>query len=499
MVDIHKIKEVTDIPLVQIKAARCRRSLKYFIQEFWSEISDDDLSWNWHLDVLCDELEKVAKNVWEKNTKEYDLIINVPPGSSKTSIVTIMFPAWVWTNENWLRFITASYSKELSLESAEKSRDVITSNKFKEYFPLIRIKRDKNTKGNFKLQEHCYDNYGAYIGVKGRGNRYSTSVGSTITGFHGHILIIDDPVNVEQARSDVEREKHNLWMSQTLPSRKANKLIAVTIVIMQRLHQEDVTGYMLNKYTKVRHICLPAEIRNEKYREIVSPNYLIKFYKDDLLDPIRMPWSVLDNFYSEQGALSYAGQFGQRPTPPGGNMFKIANFKIVNTTPNPNDVVQTIRYWDKAGTEGAGCFTAGVKMSKLKNGNFFIWHCKRGQWGADNRERIIDQTADADGKRTKIGIEQEPGSGGKESAESTIKRLAGYDVFADRPQGDKILRADPYSVQVNYGNVFLLYDEWNKSFIEEHEYFPNGKYKDQVDAAAAAFNNLNKKKTAGIW
>lgn len=492
------VQQLLKINPSRIKAALCRKSLKYFIQEFWSEVSDDKLSWAPHMDVLCDELEKVYRNVADGKPKEYDLIINVPPGTSKTSIVSVMFPAWVWTNDNWVRFITASYSSTLSLESAEKSRDIITSNKFQEYFPFIHIKRDKSSKSNFKLVE---DNWvdGEYKGIVGRGNRYSTSVGATITGFHGHILIVDDPENVEQAESDKERDTANRWMSQTLPTRKANKITAVTIVIMQRLHQDDVTGYMLNRYKKVRHICLPGEIRTDAYRELVKPEKLTAIYTDGLLDPNRMPMDVLDAMLSELGDYGFAGQFGQNPTPPGGNIFKVANFQRLSTPPNPDDIIDTIRYWDKAGTEGSGCYTAGVKMSRMRNGTFVITDVKRGQWGASNREKIIEDVAKADGFSTRIVIEQEPGSGGKESAESTIKRLAGYNVEADRPTGDKARRADPYSVQVNWGNVILLDGDWKHEFVEEHRFFPNSKYKDQVDAAAAGFNWLNKEKIAGIW
>jgi predicted phage terminase large subunit-like protein len=482
-----------------VKAALCKKSLKYFIQEFWEEVNDDNLIWNWHMDVLCSELEKVAYNVCNEIPKEYDLIINISPGTSKTSIVSIFFPAWVWTHSNWIRFITASYSSALSLESSEKSRDVITSNKFKQYFPLLSIKRDKSSKSNFKLQEHVFDKYGEYRGIKGRGNRYSTSVGATIIGFHGHILLIDDPENVEQAESDKERETANRWMSKTLPTRKANKRTAVTIVIMQRLHQEDVTGYMLDRYEKVRHICLPAEINTLAYRELVKPQELIEKYIDGYLDPNRMPESVLRGLEKELGANGYAGQIGQNPTPPGGNLFKVDFFNIVNLPPDESQIVETIRYWDKAGTQDAGAYSVGVKMSKLKNKTFFVWDVKRAQLSTENREKMILATAKADGLRTKVMVEQEPGSGGKESAEATIRMLSGFVADADSPKGDKAKRADPYATQVNWGNVNLLYGSWNHEFIEEHRFFPNSKYKDQVDAAAAAFNNLNKKKTAGVW
>ena len=152
------------------------------------------------------------------------------------------------------------------------------------------------------------------------------------------------------------------------------------------------------------------------------------------------------------------------------------------------------RYWDKASTKDAGAFTAGVLLHKLKDGRFCIAHCRRGQWAALQREREIKQVAELDGKRVPIGIEQEPGSGGKESAETTIRNLAGWRITADRPTGDKVVRAEPYAAQVQGGNVLLVKGAWNKDFIDEHVSFPVGRAKDQVDAAAAAFNLLALKK-----
>ena len=158
-------------------------------------------------------------------------------------------------------------------------------------------------------------------------------------------------------------------------------------------------------------------------------------------------------------------------------------------------IADSIRYWDKAGTKDGGAFTAGVLLHKLRDGRFCIAHCRRGQWRALDREREIRQVAELDGKRIRVAIEQEPGSGGKESAESTIRNLAGWRVTADRPTGEKAVRAEPYAAQVQGGNVLLLDDAWNRDFIDEHVSVPVGRAKDQVDAASAAFNLLTLQRT----
>jgi predicted phage terminase large subunit-like protein len=158
-----------------------------------------------------------------------------------------------------------------------------------------------------------------------------------------------------------------------------------------------------------------------------------------------------------------------------------------------------MRYWDKAGTEGGGAYSAGVKMEKTKDNQFYITDVERGQWSAWKREEKIKQCAELDGKEVKVWVEQEPGSGGKESAESTVRNLSGFLVYTDRVTGSKEVRAEPYAVQVEAGNVYVLNKPWTKDFLLEHEKFPTGKYRDQVDAAGGAFNKLAALKQAGVW
>lgn len=469
------------------------RSLYFFLKWAWPEISTQTYVENWHIPYLCNELELIAHRVGAKQPKEYDLLINVPPGSTKTILCNIIFPVWCWTKWYWMRFITASYSSTLSLESAELSRDLIKSQRFKNMYPEIGIKPDKDTKGNYKILRKFAGLSNRILKEYPGGNRYTTSVGGTLTGFHGDILIWDDALNPQQALSDKELDSANHWIDQTLSTRKTNKDVSTTIGIMQRLHQNDPSGHLLNKQKKnLRHICLPGEIRH--FRDVVKPQELISRYTNDLFDVNRMPWNVLNELEVDLGQYGYAGQIGQIPAPPGGGMFKTEGFQMVNQIFKDNEYVKTVRYWDKAGTTGGGAFTVGVKISRMRNGFFLVDDVKRGQWSSERREEIIKQTAGADGKNVAVVVEQEPGSGGKESAQGTIRNLAGFIVDADRPTGDKIHRADPLSVQVNNGNVMLRVADWNKLFIEEFSLFPNGMYKDQVDATSGGFNYLIKKK-----
>lgn len=489
-----------------IKAEQCRRSLYYFEKEFWPEVSTDEFKPNWHIEYLCNELTKVAQRVALQLPKEHDLIVNVPPGTTKSITCSIMFPIWCWIRWHWMRFISSSYSAALSLEHAEHSRDIVRSQKFRSYFPELEVKQDKDTKSNFRIQRYVFDSNGTITAIELGGNRYSTSVGGTVTGFHAHIILVDDPLDPQQAVSEVKLKTANAWIDQTLSTRKVDKSITPTILIMQRLHQDDPTGHLLaKKNKKIKHICMPGTLKmgDNDYSKEVKPPELKEKYVDGMLDKDRMGQTVLNDMLTDLGQYGFAGQVGQKPTPPGGGMFKVDNFQVIDTLPLYTNFVQIVRYWDKAGSPGTGAFTAGTRMIKLRNGKFIITDCKRGQWSADERERILKSCAEADDltentPRTIVRVEQEPGSGGKESAESTVRNLAGHSAGKDRPIGDKVYRADPYSVQVNEGNVLLLRGEWNHEFIEEHRFFPFSTYKDQVDSASGAFKELVGKKVARV-
>lgn len=468
-----------------------------FLQYFWDEYSQDAFKPNWHIKYICQTIQRAAERVAEGLPKEHDIIINVPPGSTKTAIVSIMFPLWCWCRWFHMRFITASYTFPLSLESAEYSRDIMKSDKFRTLFPELDIKQDKDQKSNFRIIKYKTVSAGRPPRQIKGGNRFSTSVGGSVTGFHGHINIVDDPIDPLRAVSPAEIQKANFWMDNVLPFRKVDKAVTLTILIMQRLHQDDPTGHWLKKKSaKLLHICIPGEIRN--YKDKVKPKELIENYVDDLMDPVRMSWESL-NVYLELGQFTYGGQVGQDPIPLGGGMFKVDAFSVLDRMPSEHRIVRTIRYWDKAATEGGdGAFTAGVKMHLLTDGTFLVSDVKRGRWGTDERERRMLQTAQADGKKVYIYVEQEPGSGGKDSAKATIKNLSGFSVRADRPTGDKTFRADPYSVQVNEGNVKLLAGAWNEAYIEELKYFPGSTHRDQADASSGAFNLLTGKKKVKV-
>jgi predicted phage terminase large subunit-like protein len=443
------------------------------------------LHWNWHLDTYCEELQTVAERVFRGAPKAYDIIFNVPPGSSKSSVISVLFPAWVWCRMPTARTIGGTYASNLSMDLGRRCRDVVLSDQYQAAFPHIRLREDQRGKSYF-------------MNTAG-GSVRRTTVGSAIIGEHAHFLVVDDPMDPSSARSAPEREAANTWMTETISQRKVDQAVTPMILVMQRLHENDCTGHLeataKRSGNTTRTIRLPATRTG-----LVSPPQLrAKYGPTGLLDPIRLPPSVLREKQA-LGTYMYSGQYLQNPIPAGGAMFKTAAFP---RRPPPPLVspgaggpwVYLCRYWDKAATEGGGARTAGVLFGvtgSYKEPQFWILNARVGQWATDEREGIIDECARLDPVGVVIGIEDEGGSSGKDIALQTVRRHHGRRIVMHKPSGDKVGRADPVSVQVNQGNVVLATygdarDEWQATFVEELKYFPLGQYKDQVDALSGAF------------
>lgn len=488
---------VDEIALVR---SMCRDNFYFFVQEFWDTVVPEKPIWNWHVEYLCNEFQADAQRVFMGLPKLYDTIVNIPPGSTKSTILSIMAPAWILSIRPDMRILAASHTQDLTLELGRKCRMVLESEKYQKTFPDTVPSKDQWTKSLFMT-------------TKGGGRKASTVGGMSPVGFHAHFILVDDPLDPQQAKKATEKEIEtaNNFMSEVIPTRKVDKEVAPTWLIMQRLHQNDPTGYLLKKQKDIRHICLPAE-RSKG----VKPGHLrSKYSKGGLLDPTRLSRKILDEAKIMLGEFAYAGQYRQEPVPRGGGMFKVGLIKVGTPPPLSGKVdgtwVGLCRFWDKAGTSGGGAYTVGMLMGRYRptgadrDGSEDVWWILdviRGQWDSGEREKIIKKTAKMDGRKVLIGIEQEPGSGGKESAENTIKRLAGYKAQAIPAVGNKVDRADTWSDLVNVGGFRIARDtwkdgddkktSWNWVLIEEMRFFPYSEYKDQVDAGSGAYAILSK-------
>lgn len=473
----HKISQNAKLAMARVRAAAagldeqtlaeiaaCDR-LAPFIERAWPQIEPGTpyLS-NWHIDAIAEHLEAVTDGQITR------LLINMPPRYMKSIAVSVMWPVWEWTKRPELRFMFSTYAGSLSDDHSTQRRTILQSDWFREHWGhQVKIVTDS-------IETVANDRRGVFT---------ATSFTGTATGKGGNRVVIDDPHNPKKAESDTERATTLRLFDTTFSNRLNDKKRDAVVVVMQRLHQKDVSARCME--LGYVHLCLPCE--SEGRTTVVFPMSGRTLVREDgdLLWPEREGPKEVAAIRAAMGSYGYAGQYQQRPAPLGGGMFK--SFPVVDAV--PRDVVARVRYWDKAGSEGRGDWTAGVKMAMTSDGRFFVEHVVRGQWSAGARERIIKDTATADGPHTIVYVEQEPGSGGKESAESTVKNLAGFVVKIDKVTGDKVSRARPYAAQTEIGNVYLLRGAWNAAFIDEHQIFPNGDHDDMVDGGSGSFNKLN--------
>lgn len=444
----------------------CKRSFYRFFLEFWETIESEPLVDNWHIEYLCDELQEVAQRVFKRESKEYDLIVNIPPGTSKSSIGTVMFPVWCWINMPESRTISSSYSASLSISHAVKSRDIILSDKFKRLYPDIQIKKDQSGKSEYKNTLH--------------GERIATSTGGTITGKHGHFIIIDDPLNPKEASSDVELNNANSYIDQTLNSRKVDKKVTVTILIMQRLHENDPTGKILSKDKEIKHICLPAELSDS-----VSPSELKDKYVDGLLDPLRMDKAVLKEAKTDLGSYGYSGQMMQTPSPEGGGIWK-KWFVPVPDKDFPTTLESYGTDWDLAYTEKETNSASAYIVSGKMGNNIYI----------DNAGYVFKEFPDLIRFMSELPeTHYIEGKASGKSAKQTLKNEGINAVEVDVTGGDKVARARMATPTAESGRVYvreslldLLYNDDKQGILK----FPNASHDDLADALAQAIQRHSK-------
>jgi predicted phage terminase large subunit-like protein len=449
-----------------------------FVRLFWSVIIKEEPVYNWHIEFLCDELQKITPAIVAREPKPYDVIINIPPGTTKSTICTVMYPAWLWTQDATLRVITNSYSSDLSTEHAVKSRDIILSDKFRQLWPEVKLRGDKAAKQN-------YENA---LG----GARYTTSTGGTITGKHAHVIINDDPLNPSQAASEADRKSANEH-TKTLSSRKVDKENTPTITVMQRVHENDVTGYLLSKKKEqIRHICLPAEVSED-----VRPVELKDRYIDGLLDPKRMPAHVLAEAKVDLGSYGYANQYGQKSSPQEGGILKTDWFGIIDWKQDYAALVWNTAV-DPAYSEDTANDESGM-MQFAKHENDILIRFSEGIYKEfPELVKYTQSFAELHGYSPRSIIFVEPKASGK-SLVQTIKRSTTINIKEDVPPfKDKVARVSDISPICEAGRVKLIRGSWNDAFLDQVRTFPNSKQDGQIDTLVIAINNSLKKKS-GSW
>jgi predicted phage terminase large subunit-like protein len=469
------MQQLTKNDIVEIEKEYCKRSLSGFIQRSWSQIDPQEYVHGWHMDALSEHLQATATGDITR------LLINIPPGTSKSSAASVFFPAWIWGPYGWpeARFIGASYEQSLATRDNRKNRLLIDSEWYQQRWP-IELTSDQNEKTGFENVN--------------RGWRQSCAVKS-MTGKRGDFVIWDDPLSPEKAYSETERDTANRVFAETLPTRLNDPKKSVIIIIMQRLHENDVSGYILARDLGYEHLCLPMEFEPEKkcYTSIGFEDPRTE--EGELLFEDRFPRDVVDRDKAVMGSFAVAGQFQQRPVPREGGMFKSHWFNVINAVPVGTKFV---RGWDlAASTKSDSPYTAGVMVGRTPEGRFVIADAKRER--VNTPRQMIKSTATQDGRDCFISYPQDPGQAGKDQARSIAQDLAGFKFTSSPESGDKATRAEPFAAQCEAGNVDILKGDWNTAFLDEICAFPYGTYMDQVDATSRAFNELAKPVPTAIF
>ncbi|WP_459459061.1 phage terminase large subunit [Rhizobium sp. No.120] len=453
--------------------AQCR-TLEGFIREFWTVLEPKrDLRFGWALRAMCKHLEAVTAG------RIQFLMMTVPPGMMK-SLLMVFWTAWEWgpCERPDIQVLATSYSQPNVLRDNIKLRRLIESQKFQTLWPL-KLRDDQNAKGKFE----------------NTGNGFSEARPfSSMTGGRGDRVKIDDPHSTETAESDTERATAVRIFREGISDRLNDVTSSAIVIIMQRLHAQDVAAVALDLDIGFVHLNLPMEFEpGNACRTYVGGELFFedpRIEEGELLFPERFPRAEIERLKKAKGSYAYAGQYQQRPTPRSGGMFQRGDFEIVDAVPAN---ARRCRAWDfaasvpKPGTQPD--WTVGLKMAYVDD-TFYIEDVRRDRWSPSDVEKNLKNAATQDGPFVTVRMPQDPGAAGKADAGTKIKLLAGFDVKAVPPTGDKATRAKPASAQAEAGNVKLVRGDWNEAFLDEICSFPNGQFDDQVDAFADALNEL---------
>lgn len=460
MRNMQRIQAISETPS-RLYDALLRRDLSAFTQKVFNTVSPNAVyKHNWHIDAISEYLTACSRGEITR------LIINMPPRMMKSISVSVAWPAWLLGNNPAERIMCASYANTLSLALSQDCRLVCESEWYKNIFPEFELAADQNTKSKFQTTM--------------RGARFATSTGSSSTGMGGNFLIVDDPVDPKRAASERLRNAANTWFRQTFSTRLDDKEKGVIVVVMQRLHQDDLSGNLL-KDGGWEHLCLPWEATNKTV--IFFPTSKIKFLrkKGDILHEQRINSQQIEKEKKNLGTYGFSGQYQQSPTPQEGGIFKETWFseRYASLPKNPLRIVQS---WDTAYKPGElndpsvcttwflteeSAYLADVLVQRLIYPDLkstAISHAAK--WGC--RELIIENK----------------GSG--QSLIQDLSKMPGFSVHSYTPIADKITRAAVISPIFENKKIVLPVKEspWLLEYLEELLLFPMATHDDQVDSTS---------------
>jgi predicted phage terminase large subunit-like protein len=436
-----------------------RQDLSSFIQKSFHTVAGGiPYAHNWHIDALAYHLTQVLEGRLKR------LIVTMPPRHLKSIAASVAFPAWALGHDPSLRILCISYAQELSLKHALDCRAVMESEWYKQIFPLTRIHPDRNTQLEVMTTK--------------RGFRLATSVGGTLTGRGGNIIILDDPHKPEEVLSDTRREAVKNWVGSTLYSRLDDKAEDAIILIQQRLHEDDLAGHFLGQGGWT-HLNLPA-IAEERQEAAVGNGVTHIRNEGDVLHATRESLETIEAIKRSIGSYNFAAQYQQRPAPLGGGIVEWKWFRFYDTAPRKQAGDQLVISWDTAAkAEQINDYSVGT-VWLVRGKEYYLLNVVRRRVEYPALRRLAIELAChyfAD-----VLLIEDKGSGTQLIQDLRQERAVGS-VIGRIPDADKITRMSVQTPAIEAGQVLLpKAAPWLADFQNEVVTFPKGRHDDQVDS-----------------
>jgi predicted phage terminase large subunit-like protein len=443
--------------------ALTRTSLALFIERVFAELNPGERFLdNWHIHLIVQHLEAARAG------KILRLAVNIPPRNLKSIIVSVAYVAWLLGHEPTTKIICASYNEDLSVRLGRMCLQVMQSEWYRALFPRARLASDRPSAESFETTVGGY--------------RIATSVGGTLVGLGADYLILDDPTKPEEAASDTRRQSANDWFSQSAVTRLNDKRCGRIVLIMQRLHEDDMTGYVAAQGGWMQ-VSLPAIAQEDETHAITTPFGLIhqRRREGEALHPDREPIEELAKLRASMGSAFFSAQYLQSPTPPGGGLVKIEWFPRFDLG-QPPKFDRIVQSWDTAVSSKelssfSVCTTWGVQARQA-----YLIHVLRKRLEFPDLRRAVIFQARAFGARTVLIEDAASGASLIQDLRMELSSIRGC-----KPVGDKVIRMNGQTPHIENGVVYLPNEApWLPDLEHELQMFDKGRYADQVDSISQA-------------
>ena len=466
-------------------------SLYEFVKQSWHVVEPGiPFIPSWHIEEICEHLEAVSSGDIRR------LLINIPPRHSKSTIVSVMFPAWEWIARPEEKFLCASYSGALSTRDNLKTRRLLQSPWYQERWGhMFAFAGDQNAKQRFENNKTGY--------------RLATSVGGTATGEGGSRLLLDDPHGAQAAQSEAIRESDLEWFDVVWSTRLNNPKTDAMITVMQRLHQKDISGHILEDIGGWEHIMIPAEWDGVRRKTVLGP-YDPRKKKGELICPERFGPDEITKLKQLLGTYGSSGQLQQDPTPSEGGILKTKFFKLWPVAERKPQLEYVLQSYDCAFTEKStgdptACTVWGVFTHKGERQAMLLDAWDEHLSYPDLRKKVVQEYTD------EYGADASPKGGmptrgrrpdrvlgeSKASGQSLLQdlRLAKVPAVGYNPgNADKVSRAHQAAPTLELGLLWIPESaknpgqpvSWAASFLKQVAKFPVAEHDDYVDTMTQA-------------